>query len=402
MNQELITSMTSAIKYVKGEVMLREGTISDKLGIIVAGNAALYKNFGTTSAILNSALTQDGFFGEQGVLLGIPNEFSVVAMSDVVVLHFKREALPDFVKKHPETTIGILKTLCSKTLGNPLQQPAAPPVKPVAPPQSTAVSPVQVNAPKPSLAPSAPIPGLFPEWHGDCDLKLAEDSREIVVMRSYTCPLCGKEFKANTVRQTKLVTARTDDDMRTRYKNIEPLHYDVVTCPACYYSALTEQFPKGLRSKSKVWAEKIGAFKPSLSLHLDESIDSRTVFAQYYLALLCAPVCLDRSEMALALLWLKLSRLYQDSEAREMDEHATGEALKAYTRAYETLEVGPETSQRLFLTLGELNLRLGKVNDAKNFFYKAKVQKPGSAALSKQADNRIEDIREASKQADEV
>ncbi len=52
--------------------------------------------------------------------------------------------------------------------------------------------------------------------------------------KTIACPVCGKPFQAVSVRPSKLVVERTDSDMRTRYKGVEPLFYEVLTCPRCF------------------------------------------------------------------------------------------------------------------------------------------------------------------------
>ena len=63
---------------------------------------------------------------------------------------------------------------------------------------------------------------------------------DYVFEKSYTCPVCNKEFKALTVKASKARLVGTDRDSRPRYENIEPLKYEVVMCPICGCAALTK------------------------------------------------------------------------------------------------------------------------------------------------------------------
>lgn len=63
--------------------------------------------------------------------------------------------------------------------------------------------------------------------------------------KTYECPVCYGEIKARTMKAGKAKLLRTDLDLRPVYEHIEPLKYEVVTCPHCGYAALTRYF-KGL------------------------------------------------------------------------------------------------------------------------------------------------------------
>ncbi len=65
---------------------------------------------------------------------------------------------------------------------------------------------------------------------------------EFLFDKSYTCPVCGREFKARTIRTGRAKLAGSDQDLRPRYEQIEVLKYDVIMCPCCGYTALSRFF----------------------------------------------------------------------------------------------------------------------------------------------------------------
>lgn len=60
--------------------------------------------------------------------------------------------------------------------------------------------------------------------------------------KSYTCPICDREFKARTVKIGKAKLGGSDLDLRPRYEQIDLLKYDVIMCPSCGYAALSRFF----------------------------------------------------------------------------------------------------------------------------------------------------------------
>ncbi|HKM04248.1 MAG TPA: DUF2225 domain-containing protein [Lachnospiraceae bacterium] len=60
--------------------------------------------------------------------------------------------------------------------------------------------------------------------------------------KTFTCPICDKEFKAKTVKIGKAKLIGTDADLRPKYENIDMLKYDIISCPHCGYASLSRYF----------------------------------------------------------------------------------------------------------------------------------------------------------------
>lgn len=60
--------------------------------------------------------------------------------------------------------------------------------------------------------------------------------------KSFTCPVCDKEFKSKTVKSGKARLIGTDKDLRPKYQDIDVLKYDVLVCPRCGYATLSRYF----------------------------------------------------------------------------------------------------------------------------------------------------------------
>ncbi|MBD5524266.1 MAG: DUF2225 domain-containing protein [Lachnospiraceae bacterium] len=81
--------------------------------------------------------------------------------------------------------------------------------------------------------------------------------------KSFTCPICDKEFKARTVRIGKAKLAGSDLDLRPRYEQIDLLKYDIILCPHCGYAALSRFFKFVTAPQAKNIKKTISAtFKP--------------------------------------------------------------------------------------------------------------------------------------------
>ena len=81
--------------------------------------------------------------------------------------------------------------------------------------------------------------------------------------KSYTCPICEKEFKARTVKIGKARLIGSDLDLRPKYEQVDLLKYDVIMCPACGYAALSRFFKYVTSPQAKnIKAAISESFKP--------------------------------------------------------------------------------------------------------------------------------------------
>lgn len=85
--------------------------------------------------------------------------------------------------------------------------------------------------------------------------------------KSFTCPICDKDFKARTVKVGKVKLAGTDLDLRPKYDQVDLLKYDIIMCPNCGYAALSRFFKFVTSPQAKNIKEKISAsFKPQTEM----------------------------------------------------------------------------------------------------------------------------------------
>lgn len=80
---------------------------------------------------------------------------------------------------------------------------------------------------------------------------------DILFEKSYTCPVCDKEFKAKTVRTGKIKLESADTDLRPKYQLVDALKYDAIVCPNCGYAALNRFFNYVASVQRKLIKEQI-------------------------------------------------------------------------------------------------------------------------------------------------
>jgi hypothetical protein len=170
---------------------------------------------------------------------------------------------------------------------------------------------------------------LFPSMHGNYILPLGDNSSEVLFKDTVKCPICGHKFENLTVLASKLVQESKDADFRVRYKGVEPVYYDVTSCPNCLYSAMTDIF-KNLDVTKRVIESIHTVMAPyagNIEIRTGADRDTFTVFAGYYLAVLSAPHCFFEHQRITSLLWRNLSRVYDDCGDEQMMEYALRKSL---------------------------------------------------------------------------
>lgn len=155
---------------------------------------------------------------------------------------------------------------------------------------------------------------------------------DFLLDKTHECPICSNSFKCRSIRTGKARLIGSDMDLRAKFEGIEPLKYDVVSCPKCGFTALTRFFKPLTPGARKNVVEKIcNNFKPQegaapLVYTYEEAI------GRYKLALANAVVKMSKaSEKAYICLragWLCRS-YHEDLEAEETRDEAKIAQAKA-------------------------------------------------------------------------
>ncbi len=141
--------------------------------------------------------------------------------------------------------------------------------------------------------------------------------------KTYTCPVCDKEFKVRTIKAGKAKLLGTDMDLRPKYEKIDPLKYDVIACPHCGYAAISRYFKSITSPQAKLIKENISknfkTFAPKEEYSYDDAIE------RYQLALANAVVkrarASEKAYTCLKMAWLVRGKMEAcDPGALDYDE----------------------------------------------------------------------------------
>lgn len=374
---------SNAKAFSKGEVIARFNpeALSD-MYVLIQGEVAVYKNYGMNNQELVTIVKAGDCFGEKAFFLGQSQAESFVALSAAVVMEITKRGFADFLKTSPDLVFTQFQKVYTELAAS--NEELA---------KHTHSSIRQTSTAK-SL--------LLPEEHGEYELNLNNADESMLYINKTVCPLCGCSFDSLAYIATRLRAETTDDDLRTRYKNFEPMYYDIVTCPNCLFSAQNDIFDTASKRLADSINSEIGQYRLGMYINTGYERDTFSVFAGYYLAIKCAPLAFDNPQLITANLWLKLSRMYQDVNDEAMYLYSSQKAFEDYKYVYENINLSDKVLQQVAYLMGDLKMRSNDIDEARNLFFAAKTAKDASAVITRMADNRLEDIRALKQQPETV
>ncbi|MEK3733584.1 MULTISPECIES: DUF2225 domain-containing protein [Paenibacillus] len=179
-----------------------------------------------------------------------------------------------------------------------------------------------------------------------------------------TCVQCGTEYATSRVRPSFKKPIRTDTDFCAYYKAENPDFYVVRVCPKCGFASTEHSVNKLTDKQREDFRSQIGSRWVGRDFSGKRSLED--AIEVYKLALLCAQVIGERDRLIASLLhhiaWLYR---YQNNTAQE--QRFLAYSLDSYIRVFEYEGVGANDARLLYL-IGEINRRLGRFNEAVQWF----------------------------------
>jgi len=224
---------------------------------------------------------------------------------------------------------------------------------------------------------------------------------ELIYEKAVTCPVCETQFQALNIFDYKLRFSKQDPDLRQYYENIEPMYYDIWTCPGCLYANFKKDFISTADSQAKKHLLQSGAEK-----RRQENPDGLTepgsieyAIRSHQLALSCLEA-VEAEPMKIGNIWLRLAWLYSDQGEKEQANQAREQALQFFMDAYtgkSSLHLNPGQVEQLAYIIGILNWYTGNNKNAMDFLLKylhSPVKKP---RLVEFAQDCLQEIKKAGK-----
>jgi uncharacterized protein (DUF2225 family) len=341
-------------KYHRNEIILNQTECSQRIVLILAGNARVCRRF-NSHIYEEEKIIAPGDFFDRDLLSGKDiSETFLQSIEETVVLLIARKDFLELVKEDPVLAERLEKNRSSSNQG-------------------------EIS--------------LFPPGHKTYPGEASLTDEQYLFPKQVICPVCGDNFSTLEIRSSRLKLERVEQDFRQLFANFEPLWYSIRVCPHCYYANFSSQFDQVSELEKKIVSTHSPAIRSKLSFAFSVPRQLSEVFTAYYLALYWQQKA-SNDQGSIGNLWLRLSWLYRDVGDQEMYALTSANALKFLEENYYSRDSGSiQQDQRVCLLLGQLYLEQGRQREALGYFQKAVVHRGGNHNLNQQAQDRIQELR---------
>lgn len=231
---------------------------------------------------------------------------------------------------------------------------------------------------------------------------------DVLFPKTYKCPICDNVFKSLAVRAGKLRSIGQDDDLRPRYKGVDPLKYDAIVCPVCGYSAIARYYDYVMPVQGKKLRAEVKAKFQGLELSMDKYSYEESVM-HYKMVLMCDVIggvqTSRRAYTCLKMAWVIRGWLEAEGDSMPEDQKKELElnqkeclqnAYEGYMKAFssETFPMSGMDEMTLTYLIAQLAYELGDYPSSLRMLANVLGNKNVSARIKDKALELKESIRE--------
>jgi uncharacterized protein (DUF2225 family) len=411
LNTKELINVCTFRKYKPQSIIFNEGELGTEIFIILSGSVRMLISALNGDSLEIGKLKSGDIFGEMSLLKSLPQSFTVETLEETTTIVVDADKIESVIKQHPfigfkiiislTERIGVLHTELVKQK-DPINSDDEEPLLDFVPPsniipQSIVEDKINVADKKQETASGS---DNFVEFLAHSTIQNKEPSTtdsKYLYEKEISCPVCGQTIHVNSIRSSKLILKRIDPDYRRVYNDFEPLWYSVWVCPYCYYANFNKEFLRISEKEQKRIKRLSKSAKDIFGQHLDGSFSLVQVLNRYFLLLFW----FKETETSLydfekiGKIFLMLSWLYHDIQEIELSLTATKNAIEYFVMFMDDITVRTTATkdQYLCLLLGELNLKIGNIDKARNYFYQSLALRGGNVRMKQQAQNRIQDLK---------
>lgn len=167
---------------------------------------------------------------------------------------------------------------------------------------------------------------------------VAEPSHDMMYIEPVNadCPICGKSITVLNLKKQIMSTLKQTPDGRIRYKECDPLWFDVWSCPYCHYSNHYLSFFKMLPFKRDLIRRVLKEqHDPVLAARTDLTSPFDQLFRKYIQTIHINEAVNSNDELLIGRLWLDLYWLFEDAADDTMKLYCARKAAALLASALE-------------------------------------------------------------------
>lgn len=335
-----LMQISKPMTFKANDYICYEGQPGHEMYIILRGSVGIYVTGVLGTQVEISRIMSGDFFGEMAVFDNLPRSASCIALEDVICVAVNKENMPKFFETCPDLTLKLVENMSGRIrkLDNALYK-------------------TEQFVQNKKLA-EFKIPAEYSFSHN-----VEEPPHDLSFTETITaeCPICGKSITALNLKKNIMSLSKEQIDGRIRYRECDPLWYDVWACPYCHYSNHYLGFFKMLPFKRELIKRVLKEqHEPVLEQHTVLKTPFDQLVIRYLEAIHINEAINISDKFLLGKLWLNLYWLFVDAEDDVMKKYC---AEKSTALLKEALENGSVTDklaiQRYSLTLADLYNEIG-------------------------------------------
>lgn len=98
-------------QFKEDDIIVKQGETTREMYKIVYGKAAVFLNYGKRDEHLIGILAEQKCFGEFGPVSGIAEPYTVIAVTDMLLMGIGSENIEEFIKENPRDAILIMRNM---------------------------------------------------------------------------------------------------------------------------------------------------------------------------------------------------------------------------------------------------------------------------------------------------
>jgi len=187
--------------------------------------------------------------------------------------------------------------------------------------------------------------------------------------RNYICPICQMNFSSLAIRTSAIYIEKRESDFHSIYRGLNPLHYSIIVCPVCKYAASKQSFSKELPTATVAQLGQALVRLDNTNTAFAKERDLDTALESLQLAIRTAQLK-KLLPGELAGLMHAAAWICREANNVELERTYLDQACKYYQQAFEksSSKIGNLSDVQVAYLIGDLSLRLGRYNDAINWF----------------------------------
>ncbi len=361
--------------YKKGVVVSpTEHSLNGKVYLIEKGKALVVKNYNQPNQQLVETLISGDLLGAVEMFANMTLDVTYIMLEDVKVTAM---SISEISTTHYNL---IVRRLCRKVIEMNDKLSVLNDDAPVYIPYSES----HTNADY-----------IFPDWHTNkCEHTFAPETYSSYLMtKHYTCLYCDKDFQAKTtsISQLRLISGRLNCDLRRKYSDFEPLWYDIITCPHCYFTTYEDYFKRNIRINKMSVVKDLVTVKHNIFLDFREPRTLYKVFVRYHLAMACAKAFEDKIKV-LSKVSVDLYRLCEDLDDKELVSETLRFAITNMKKYVDETILDPKREQVSLMILGSLFHKANDLDSAYHYLYMAKFIRDGNIIYHQIISAELEEV----------